>query len=270
MPIVRAGSVIGLIGLDQPESKEFAPSVTTWNVLPRRLLFFALERDGGHHVYVSQGNDPAKRHVFGPPTLVAGINEDGATDSHPEVSGDGLLLLLDSTRGAVSSRLYLSGRGSSGEPWASPRWLDELADGGTGQFHASLSGDGALLVYVVGVPPYFQLWQAWWNSSAATFEDSTPLTGLPADSASPALTPDGLTVVFSSVEAGKARLFVARRATLEGTEFDCFHQLEGLGADNSFHDLDPFVTRDGTELFFVSTRSDGGVARMYLADLDWE
>jgi hypothetical protein len=47
--------------------------------------------------------------------------------------------------------------------------------------------------------------------------------------------------------------------------------IERLGWDGTFHDGDPFVTRDGDELFFGSTRSGGsdGAGRRYKADLVW-
>jgi hypothetical protein len=269
MPAVRVGSVAALVGVEPLAASHYAPSVTPWAAL-HRSLYFASDSvaDGGTHIYLSEGQDPDTPHAFSSPVPVAALNSADTSDSHPEVSADDLLLVLDSTRDSAVTRLYLSERELPGDPWGSPRQLDEVPGGALGRLHATLSVAGGLLVYAVGSPPNFEFWQASWHAETRDFGESMKLAGFVQYSASPALGPDGLTVVYSATVDGIARLYASRRSTPLDPTFGCRQPVDGLEWDGTFHDGDPFITREGQELFFASTRGDG-VARLFKADLEW-
>jgi Tol biopolymer transport system component len=82
-----------------------------------------------------------------------------------------------------------------------------------------------------------------------------------ADETSPALTADGLVIVFASSRAGSMDLYYATRASTE-EPFGEPIALEGINSEGE--DTDPFITRDGCFLYFASDR-DGGELDLFVA-----
>jgi len=99
--------------------------------------------------------------------------------------------------------------------------------------------------------------------ASAAFGTATVLTALnlgSADENSPSVTADGLDMVFSSDRGGTFDLFAADRdATAD--EFMVVSQIASI--NSGFDDTTPFVSRDGSDLWFSSTRD--GNADLYRA-----
>jgi hypothetical protein len=81
------------------------------------------------------------------------------------------------------------------------------------------------------------------------------------DETSPALTADGLVIVFASSRSGTMDLYYATRDSVD----DPFGEPVALdGINSSGEDTDPFITRDGCFLYFASDR-DGGELDLFVA-----
>jgi Tol biopolymer transport system component len=81
------------------------------------------------------------------------------------------------------------------------------------------------------------------------------------DETSPALTADGLVIVFASSRRGTMDLYYATRESVD----EPFGEPVALdGINSSGEDLDPFITRDGCFLYFASDR-DGDELDLFVA-----
>ena len=105
------------------------------------------------------------------------------------------------------------------------------------------------------------LWTAHRNTTAEAFGPPIPLTSLNSSSleSNPSISPDGLTLWFDSnrIATEGYHLYVATRSS-DLVEFNPPVLATTLnGMDTKQFDAQPFVTADGKEFWFISTRQGG-------------
>ena len=85
---------------------------------------------------------------YGPATLVPGLNT-AAEDARPNVRGDGLEIVFDSTRPGTlgGPDLYTATRASLTDPWSAPVNLGPAVNTASSETRASLSSDGLTMLF---------------------------------------------------------------------------------------------------------------------------
>lgn len=113
------------------------------------VLYFSSTRPGvgiGGDLYRSQSHGG----VFGPPTLVPGVNST-SDDGQPNLSRDGLELYFYSNRPIpgvpTNNDIYVTTRSSTSEPWSTPVNLGPDVNNGANETRPSLSWDGSTLYF---------------------------------------------------------------------------------------------------------------------------
>ena len=110
------------------------------------------------------------------------------------------------------------------------------------------------------------LYKATRSSPTSPFGAPTPLAAINASgkATGPTLTGDGLTMYYALIAPGQTTgdIYVTTRPS-KAAEFPAGTQVIGLN-DSTFDDLDPFITADGTTLYFDSARS-GVALDLYVA-----
>jgi len=179
----------------------------------------------------------------------------GSVETTPEVSGDGLTMIVASNRsggGACGDQdLWISTRGSRSDPWPTPVHIDALcsAQSDTG---ATVSPDGRRLVMAshrTGTMGLADLYSATRASTSDAWSTPAPLTPLNTtfSDADPILSPDGLTIYFFSTRSGNTDLFFATR-TSTSDPFStpmAIDELNTLGSES-----DPWVSSDQRVIVF--------------------
>lgn len=96
------------------------------------------------------------------------------------------------------------------------------------------------------------------GDAAGTFGTATAITTLNTGTfheASPSVTDDGLTMVFTSDRGNTSDVFLADRASASD-DFQVVSQIVGI--NTGFEETDSFLARDGSELWFASDRGGNG------------
>jgi hypothetical protein len=220
--------------------------------------------------------------AFGPPAPVAAVN--GASfETSSAISADGLTLWFGSDRpgGAGGTDIWVSQRATRSAPWSSPE--NVVALNSPADDIPRPPGQHALVMPMASTKPApgnpavnnYQTYLASRAAAGAPFAAPVAIPELDYANRSTVdgcLTDDGLTLFFSSApvvtgvdggaDAGvdKADLFVAwRRSTSE--PFSVTQPLDDL--NTSADERDPWLTPDGTTLYFTSDR--GGALNIYTA-----
>jgi hypothetical protein len=119
-------------------------------------LFFGSGRLGGaaRDLFLST-TLPNK--AWGPATLISELSDPTATENRPTIRGDGLEIVFYSDRagGAGGSDLWTATRKSVSAPWSAPVNLGPNVNSSTNEQHASMSANGATLVFLSGRPGGF-------------------------------------------------------------------------------------------------------------------
>jgi hypothetical protein len=204
---------------------------------------------------------------WSPPELVSEVGT-GVITSTPHITHDGLALYFNSTRsgGPGGADIFVTKRtNANATSWLPPTRIPELAtmfnDYGASTdldqrhmiFNSDRDGTGYEL-YEVTRPSGAGLWSA----------NATHLTSLGSqgDEINPHLSPDGLTVYFSSTRSSGtgADLYVATRPSLTAP-FAAPLRIDELSTASN--DVDPWVSQDGRTIFFASDRA--GTYQIYEA-----
>ena len=144
-------------------------------------------------------------------------------------------------------------------PFGAPAIVPGLA---SGRWFSPRLSDDELTLYLAGSESGGAVPDDLWVASRASRRSSfgAPVKLAISSSSSdlfPTVSGDGRTIVFDSDRGGARRLWVATRASSLG-EFANPEPLAGVGATGTQDaDVDPFLTADGQELWFASTRSPG-------------
>ena len=222
----------------------------------RTTLYFASDRTGG------MGANDFWRAVraspeapFGPPEPVRALNST-EDDGRFELSRDGLTGVLSSLRPPSSGYdLWLATRSDPTAEFMVTQLSAINSKAADKDPH--FSRDGAHLYFSVDSKRLVVS-----ERRGTAFDAPTPLPGLDdvPGGGDPNLSPDELTIVFSSQRQTSIDLYVATRASAS----DSFGPPIALTAINTEHtEQDAFVTRDGCELWFASDRS--GNVDIYVA-----
>lgn len=188
-------------------------------------------------------------------------------DEAPEISPDGLQLAFASSRGPGGSTLdiYFTTRATRTTAWSQPALVANVNRSDADDRPGSMSASGTHLTLSsdrdanTGV----DLFEATRASAFATFQTPVriPLSTDGGDGA-PFLTNDGLTLYYATSPAGSLvrDLYVATRAS-DTDAFTAGARIDDLSTPAN--DSDPWVSPDGTEIYFASDRD--GANRIWYA-----
>jgi len=188
------------------------------------------------------------------PVLAAAINT-ASDDTTPEISGDGLTLVVASNRpgGSGLYDLYIATRASRVAPWSAPARITELASSAD-EFTGSLAPDRRRLVFAssrtggVGAGDIYET-----TRSSSTDSWSAPVTvsiDSTVDDSAPWLSADGRTLYFGTTRAGgqgMQDIWIATRATPADAWTPPSVVSELNSADN---DSDPWLSPDQRTILF--------------------
>jgi Tol biopolymer transport system component len=234
----------------------------------RLELYFLSTRDGGPGGGdVWRSTRAEANAAWGTPALVAEVSSPSQEKS-PAVSADGLTLWIASDRSGGKGGLdvWVATRSDRGAAWSAPVPVDALNS--SGDEIPRPPGQGQLVMPLAVRPAsgsaQYQIEfasraaaDAGWNAPVVRGDLDTANTDVDGF-----LLDDGLTVYFSSDRAGQGGqdLFVATRPSVDAG----FAQFEALSALNSSSDdRDPWLSADGSELYFTSDRT--GNLKIYRA-----
>jgi hypothetical protein len=199
--------------------------------------------------------------AFDPPELIESVSST-SFDTSPAISADGLTLWLASERDGGQGMLdiWVSQRGRVGDAWPPPELVPALnsdkreiprppgAHGLIMPVNSDRDGSEAYWIYFAR--------RANLDAEFGTPELVTSLADPDRTAADPFLTDDGLTLFFAGgpiQDDQKMDLYVCRRSSLDSD----FGPPEPLSALNTGDDeRDPWLSPDGTSLYFVSDRED--------------
>ncbi|HUU17383.1 MAG TPA: hypothetical protein VMW72_09560 [Sedimentisphaerales bacterium] len=187
-------------------------------------------------------------------------------DMGPDISGDGLMLFLQSNRpgGQGSHDLWVTMRSSVTDPWGPPVNLGATVNSSGDEVGPSTSADGSTLffssnrpggyggddLYVATRPTLSEPWDAPVNLGATVNTGSTDRA--------PSISADGRMLFFHSNRPGgrgSYDLWVARRPSVT----EPWESPVNLGStvNSSSPDVGPGISDDGQKLFFMSDRPGG-------------
>ncbi len=243
-----------------PERVQFSSSGETWGPGPspdNSLLFVGLTIGSDENVAWATRTDRGA--LFGVLSQVANVNS-GARDGTPFVTSNGLSLYLFSERaGGLGSRdLMLATRSDTGAAFSAPIFLTAL-NSSAYDHEARLSADERSIVFEstraggAGGP---DLWLAERAATTDAFVSPRNLGELnrAGSETGPALSADGLTLMFASDRPGGAGGTDIWRAT-RSDRASTFGGLQNVSELNSNdYEYDVALALDGSEVFFVSTR----------------
>jgi hypothetical protein len=206
---------------------------------------------------------------FGTPMLVSAVSTDGI-DSSPAISADGLIIwvgLEPASGGLGGYDIMQSTRSSRNGDFGLPLLVTELSSAkddiprplGNHQLTMPLGSrrdDSLYMTYL-----------ATRTSVSAAFERPVLVPELIVEGANVSdafLSDDGLTLYFARSVQSVSDLYVARRLTTEAP-FGAAIALTTINTSND--DRDPWLSPDGTVLYFSSDRDNPGTLNIYQARL---
>ena len=209
-------------------------------------------------------NDP-----FATPTRLDLSANDGDSFRSPAISRDGLTLFFEAGRlgDQAVSDLWMCTRKSTDEPFGEPTSLGPAVNSEYADKHPAISADGLTLLFCSGRPYRSEdilnrdIWMCRRKSTSDSFGEAVnlgPTVNSRYNDEHPAISPDGLTLLFSSQRLGgwgKCDLWMSTRKSLS----DPFGEPVNLGPDvNSAGDEgNPEISPDGSTLLFRSDRPGG-------------
>ena len=255
-----AASDCGLGEFGAPQAiADLAPGLDIWSPAlstDGQTLYFAASQPGASEtIYRAQRIADA---AFAAPVPLVNVATAGG-EGTPFASADQLTLYFYSLRPGGDRDLWIASREDLTSEFDEPRPLSGV-NGFAIDHLPWLSSDEHTLIFVsnrAGGLGQSDLWTATRAASDAPFEPPTPLPGIntPLDEGRASLSADRLAIIFSSARDGTLGdhdLWIATRSELDAP----FASPTNLGILNSAtRDIDPFLTANERELFFVSTRT---------------
>jgi Tol biopolymer transport system component len=199
--------------------------------------------------------------------LAPEINDPVASEFSPRLSPDGKTLYFGSNRagGFGASDLYVSTRESPVHPWKPAENLGPVLNTSMFEAFATPSKDGNTLYFERSTAAASSDADIWVTTRKNKREPwgvpqrlSKPINGTNGDF-SPSISTDGLTLYFGSVRpgnTGSVDIWVSHRSSTSAA----WGQPENLGpnVNRPFSlTLAPFITTNGSSLYFMSTRPGG-------------
>jgi Tol biopolymer transport system component len=232
-----------------------------------RVLFLTSNRANGQEdIFVStrqRRSDLWGEAVnIGPPVNTPDANENGL-----RLSLDGKSLYFSSNRpgGFGSSDLYVATRQSKNHPWSSPVNLGPLINTEIFEGFPTPSADGNTLYFnrsTTASSPDGDIWITTRLNAEEPWGIPEPLpqpVNGPSGEFAPSISTDGLRLYFASQRPGNIGfldIWMARRTSVTGA----WEPAENLGPDVNAPfsvTLAPFISVDGRNLYFMSTRPGG-------------
>jgi hypothetical protein len=217
------------------------------------LTLYFVKGDGGYKIYSATRDEP-----FGPFTSV----ELALSSSHhvygPWVSPDNLRMYYHEELPS-GWQLKMSERASVDDPWPQGTNVSEISS--LGKIHSPKLTPDELTIFfgspdIPGGLGGYDIWMASRPDTSSPFGDVRNLTEINTDShdSGPFISPDGLTLYFSSNRNGTTQLFKAIRNSLS----EPFGNLEHLSFFDTpeGHSYCPCVSSDGEALYFVRVLTD--------------
>jgi hypothetical protein len=217
-------------------------------------IFFASDRDGTYDIWTSRRGTTAL--PWSPPTSLAALNSPSVERS-PELTGDGLTLLMVSDRNpGLGLEVYMSTRPEGGA-WGPPTWVMDLSSS-SDEVAATPVVDSDVVLLCSNRPRGlggFDLYQTM-ILRGGSFAPVAPLglsTG--ASECAMAMRGDQLEIVFASDRPGSVGANDLWHATRDFAG-DAFSPPEPVALINTSADDDaPWLSPSGETLFFSSTRA---------------
>jgi Tol biopolymer transport system component len=182
------------------------------------------------------------------------LNDADGHQLFPWVSPDGLRMYYHNEVGATFS-LKFSERASVDEPWPIGMGIDELNLLGDRLQAPRLTTDELTIFFnayeMPGSKGGYDLWTASRPDKDSPFGQVTNLATINTafSEGAPAISPDGLALLFQSDRNGQYQLFMATRESTDEFFADVEHlSLFDTPGGISVH---PFISSDGTELYFM-------------------
>ncbi len=186
-----------------------------------------------------------------------------SADTALSFATDHLEAYFASERGGSGTEIYRARRPAQPAPFLGEALVAALSSA-EGSWSPHIAESDRALYFARGEAGTRDLYVAYRASiDDETFGPPARLAELSSDGddLSPALTADGLTIVFASDREGSMNLYYATRASVD----ESFGEPVSLDAINSPGiDTDPFITRDGCFLYFASDR-DGERLDLFVA-----
>jgi hypothetical protein len=230
-------------------------------------LFFDGPRPGGYggfDIWVTT-RETVQEPWAQPVNLGPSINT-AADESPGDISPDGLTFYFTSNRssGLGSYDTWVTTRATIQDPWGEPVNLGSTINSSAGDLGGRISADG-LEFYFISNRPGGSGGYDIWVTTRATIQNpwGNPVdlgsgVNSPVWDYSPAPSPDGLRLFFSSnrpSQHGVWAIWVAERATRDG-DWGAPVNL-GPAINSSFDQENPYLSADGSTLYFASTRPGG-------------
>ena len=227
-------------------------------------MYFDSRRYGGCDVYVTRRatiyDDWGAPVNLGPPVNTS------AWEEGPSLSADGLFLFFHSNRSGGSGQMdiWVTTRATTNDDWGEPGNLGQTVNSSYHDFFSSISTDGLELYFCSYRPGGYGDRDLWVTTRATTDANWGPPVNLesPVNSSyleqTPTILADGLVLFFSSNRPGGfggTDLWVATRATVSEPWAEAVNL--GPTVNTSAGDAAANISRDGSTLYFCSTRSGG-------------
>ncbi|MBK8169632.1 MAG: PD40 domain-containing protein [Sandaracinaceae bacterium] len=255
-----AGPVItGVVALNplNTDFNETEPFVTADGL----TIYFSSSRTGSGDVYTATRASTSA--PFGAPTLVPWAS--GANwETRVELTADGLTAYKaqDASGGRTMSDLWVAQRASPGESFALFQPL--MISTASNDVDPHLTADGLHLYFANngGTGGRFQILASERASSTESFLTSSVVTALAdtaSENANATLNADETVVVFTStrllnVGSTDANIWYSTRAS-RADAFSAPLPLPATVNNVDVTDYEPFITQDGCEIYFTSTRN---------------
>jgi WD40 repeat protein len=243
----------------------FAPPVLVSGIDETVSIGPALSDDALTLLYVSQNpydvfitTRPDRASAFGAGTRLANVNQSG-TDATPFLADGGLTLLLASDRftNAGFNDLLIATRASLSDPFSTPAPIANVSSPGV-ELSPQLSDDGLRLYFSSDRSNSNRdIYLATRSARSAGFSTPARVSGLNGQSSEfgPTLGADELEVFIASDRPGGVGSMDIWRA-VRATRGDAFGTPVNVSELNDRgYDTDPRLSRDGSELFFSSSRN---------------
>jgi len=228
------------------------------------VMFSCYDSGSRHDLWMSTrqslGGSFGERVKLGPP-----LNTEHH-DAYPVLAADGLTLLFTSDRpgGVGAHDLWMSQRASSTDPFGEPVNLGPDVNSNSAEYNSTLSADGLTLVIESRRPGGQGEEDLWMSSRVSADEPFVKPVNLGSNinseewDGTPGLSPDGLTLLFSSKRAGGfggVDIWLSTRAATA----DPFGKPVNLGptVNTASDDGSPAFSADGSTLLFDSNRPGG-------------
>jgi hypothetical protein len=201
-------------------------------------LFYGLNQD------IKVRSRASTMDSWGAPT-VSNASAPGADDAAPKVSADGLRLYFASKRANPVLVLFVARRNAPTDAWMTPTAITELA-GTVDTVGPTVTADETVIVFARSGDLHI----ATRASASVSWGPPAPLDELNtmATDGAPMVSPDGLTLYFTSNRAGDTDIYVASRVS-RAQRFDPPLRIGELASTNA--EQDPWVSSDQRRIYFM-------------------